>query len=264
MTGSGQNIGGASDEFHYAYKELSGPGSIVAKVESVERTHNSARAGVMIRDTLEADSAHGHMVVIAAGRVIFYRRNTTGDKTYATTQKGIRAPVWLKIERDMAGNVTASYSADGIEWTELDRKSITMDTPVYIGLALTSRDASKTCEAVFSNVQITGTVSPQWTNQDIGILSNNAPEPMYVALANSGGTPAVVYHPDPNATQIGTWTEWSINLDEFVGVNLTDVDKLSIGLGDKANPQAGSLGTMYFDDIRLYPLREPEADLTGN
>jgi hypothetical protein len=77
---------------------------------------------------------------------------------------------------------------------------------------------------------------------------------MYVSVSNAGGNPAAVYHPDPAATQIAEWTEWSIDLQEFAnqGINLTNVDKLSIGFGDKNNPQAGGgAGTMYFDDIRL-------------
>ena len=136
-----------------------------------------------------------------------------------------------------------------------------MNTPLYIGLALTAHNANATCEATFSNVQITGTVTPQWTSQDIGILSND-PEPMYVAIANSTGTPAVVYHDDPGAAQIDTWTEWSIDLKEFgdQGVNLTNVDKLSIGFGDKNNLQPAGSGVVYFDDIRLYQPATPQAN----
>jgi len=262
MTASGANIWYASDEFHFAYKTLSGPGSLIAKIESVEQTHSWAKAGVMIRDTLEPGSAHGTMFLMAAQGLAFERRTTASGSTSREQKTGIAAPYWVKIELDIGGAVRASYSADGIAWTELGRDPITMDTPMYIGLALTSHDADLTCQAVFSNVQINGTVSGEWMNQDIGILSN-APEPMYVALANSGGTPAVVYHPDPNATQMGTWTEWNIDLNQFAdqGVNLTNVDKLSIGIGDRNNPQPGSSGKMYFDDIRLYrPRPEPEPE----
>ncbi|MEA3227302.1 MAG: hypothetical protein U9Q07_15235, partial [Planctomycetota bacterium] len=35
-----------------------------------------------------------------------------------------------------------------------------------------------------------------------------------------------------------------------------DVDSISVGLGDKANPQPGGSGIMYFDDIALYPERQ--------
>ncbi|MHC4425091.1 MAG: hypothetical protein ACYSYV_03215, partial [Planctomycetota bacterium] len=109
---------------------------------------------------------------------------------------------------------------------------------------------------VFSNVTITGNVTGQWQHQDIGIESND-PERMYVAIANSTGQPAVVFHDDPDAAQIDTWTEWNIDLKDFQdkGINLTDVESVAIGFGDRNNPQAGGSGKMYFDDLRLYRAR---------
>jgi hypothetical protein len=124
-------------------------------------------------------------------------------------------------------------------------------------LALTAHDTELTCQAVFSNVTTTGTVGPQWANQDIGIASNDA-EPLYVAVSNPDGigtgNPAVVVHDDPAAAQIDTWTEWIIPLQAFAdqGVDLTDVDEIAIGLGTRANMTIpGGSGKMYFDDIRL-------------
>ncbi|MEK7995336.1 MAG: hypothetical protein AAB403_16155, partial [Planctomycetota bacterium] len=120
------------------------------------------------------------------------------------------------------------------------------------GLALTSHDTALTCEARFSNVQTIGAVTGQWQSRDIGILSNSA-EPMYVAVANKTGAPAVVYHQDAGAAQIDTWTQWRIDVQQFAdqGVNLADVDSISIGLGSKSNPQPGGSGILYFDDIGL-------------
>jgi hypothetical protein len=135
--------------------------------------------------------------------------------------------------------------------------SIQMNANVYIGLALTAHDASLTCQAVFSNITFTGTVAQQWMNQDIGVASNDQ-EPMYVAVSNSAGSPAVVYHDDPAAAQIDTWTEWVIPLQAFAdqGINLTNVDRIAIGLGTKGNmAMPGGSGKMYFDDIRLYRPR---------
>ena len=124
---------------------------------------------------------------------------------------------------------------------------------------MTSHDINLTCDAVFSNVSFPDTnVDEQWTNQDIGMLSNEA-VPMYVSLSNSTGNPAVVYHHDPNATQIEALTEWVIPLQVFAdkGVDLTDVDRIAIGFGERDNPQQNSGdGTMFFDDIRLYRPRE--------
>jgi hypothetical protein len=107
-----------------------------------------------------------------------------------------------------------------------------MDTTVYIGLALSGRNPSITGEATFSNVTITGNVSGQWEHQDIGILANSA-EPLYVAVTDGSGTSAVVPHEDTAAATTDIWTEWIINMQEFAdkGVNLTNIDKIAIGLG---------------------------------
>jgi len=169
----------------------------------------------------------------------------------------ITAPYWVKLERDISGNFRGYYSSDGVNFQSMVlRPTISMGSNVYIGLALTSHNAALTCEAVFSGVQTTGTVTGQWQSQDIGILSNSA-ESMYVTVGNSTGTPAIVYHDDPAATQIGTWTEWVIPLQAFAdqGVDLADVDNISIGFGNRDNPQPGGSGIMFFDDIRLYGPR---------
>ena len=133
-----------------------------------------------------------------------------------------------------------------------------MTSNVYIGLALTSHEPALTCEAVFSNVTMTGTISGQWASQDIGI-SSNAAEPLYVAVSNSAGTPAVMVNDDPAASTTGTWTEWVIPLQALAdqGINLTNVDRIAVGLGTRGNMTApGGSGTMFFDDIRLYKPRE--------
>ena len=137
-------------------------------------------------------------------------------------------------------------------------ENIQMSTNAYIGLALTSHDTARTCEAVFTNVTTTGNVSGQWTNQDIGISSNDA-EPLYVAVSNTAGQPAVVVHEDPAAATIDTWTEWVIPLQAFAdqGIVLSNVDRIAIGLGTKGNMTVpGGAGKMFFDDIRLYRQRE--------
>jgi hypothetical protein len=90
----------------------------------------------------------------------------------------------------------------------------------------------------------------------------NAAVPMYVAIANTTGTPAVVIHDNSEATRLDVWTEWTIALQVIAdkGIDLTDVNTISIGFGNKTNPEAGGSGKMLFDDIRLYPApaEEPE------
>jgi len=108
-----------------------------------------------------------------------------------------------------------------------------------------------------SEVTLTLTDLRNWTEEGVGVLTiwfrgetANAVVPLYVALNGN----AVVNHDNLTASQLDTWTEWTIDLTLFAdqGVNLSNVNTISIGLGNKTNPVAGGTGTMYIDDIRLY------------
>ncbi|MHC4072567.1 MAG: PA14 domain-containing protein [Planctomycetota bacterium] len=110
-------------------------------------------------------------------------------------------------------------------------------------------NANKTSEATLTLVY-----PRDWTEEGVTKLllwfigdPANASERVFVALDGN----AVVYHDDPAVTQTGSWTEWVIDLTEFAGVNLTNVNTVTIGFGTKGTPAAGGTGTMYFDDIRL-------------
>ena len=256
MTSGGADISGSFDQFHFAFREVSGAITVVAKVLSVSNTDSSAKAGVMIRDTLDPNSAHVMVCVTPGSGVVMQYRNTAGAAAgTAGQQSGIAAPQWVKIERTLGGLIRGYYSTDGVNWPLLATvATVTMDIPMYVGLGVTSHNVNQKCVAQFSDVSFPSTtVGAQWMDRDIGITSNEA-EPMYVAISNSNGKTGIVYHEDPNATLINTWTEWNIDLKDFSGqgVVLSDVDKMAIGFGDKAHPQPGGAGTMYFDDVRLY------------
>jgi regulation of enolase protein 1 (concanavalin A-like superfamily) len=250
MTGIGADIAGMADQFHFAYKRLSGAGSITANVVSLTNTDPWAKAGVMIRESLEPDSVNVMIAVTPDNGVTFQSRNLTGNDSVSIEQTDITAPQWVRLTR--SGNTfTGQYSANGSNWTTLGSVDIPMLLDAYIGLCVTSHNVNAICTAEFSDVTTTGSVTGDWQSQDIGI-ENNAPEQLYVALQDSAGNSAVVNHPDSAATTIDTWTQWSIPLKDFSGVNLQAVTKMSIGVGNRANPQAGGAGDLYIDDIELY------------
>ena len=108
---------------------------------------------------------------------------------------------------------------------------------------------------------MTLTAPRDWTQADVAELSlwsrgtsSNAAEPLYVAISNTSGAPAVVANDDPGAATIDNWVKWRIPLQAFAdqGINLRNVDKIAIGLGSKAGAAAGGTGTLFIDDIRLY------------
>jgi len=124
-----------------------------------------------------------------------------------------------------------------------------------------SYDNNKQGYAYYSEVEHKLTAQRDWTEGGVAELSiwfrgrpDNDAEPLYVAVSNSAGAPAVVVHDDPAAATIDAWTQWIIPLAAFAdqGINISNVDEIAIGLGSQGNLTApGGSGKMYFDDIRL-------------
>jgi len=108
-----------------------------------------------------------------------------------------------------------------------------------------------------SEATLTLTSNRDWTVNGVNTLmiwfrgeAANAAEALYVTLNDS----AVVTNDNPDAAQKTSWTQWNIDLQAFAdqGVNLSNVNSITLGLGNRSNPVAGGSGMMYFDDIRLY------------
>ncbi len=74
---------------------------------------------------------------------------------------------------------------------------------------------------------------------------------LYITIQDSSNKIATVVNPDAQILKATNWVEWKIPLSSFTGVNLTKIKKISIGVGDKANPVAGRKGVLYIDDISL-------------
>jgi hypothetical protein len=257
MSSSGTDIWNNGDQFRFAYKTLNGDGSIVARVDSIVNTNVWAKGGVMIRQSIDPGSTHAFMPITPGGSgagngASFQRRLTaagasTNDDNAAPA---VAAPYWVKVERK-GNSFTGSISPDGKTWTPLGAaQTITMTNPVLIGLALCSHDAALTTVAGFSNVSTTGTVTGSWQDLAIGMaMPTNGAAPLYLTVQDKAGKTKMVVNPNPSASATAAWTEWRIPLSDLTGVSLTAVQKITLGVGDKASPKAGAAGMLYFDDI---------------
>jgi len=118
-----------------------------------------------------------------------------------------------------------------------------------------------------------------WTTNNVKALTlyfygaaANAAEQLYVAVEDNAGHIKVVNYPDTAAVKNAAWQEWNIELTQFstAGVNLKAVKRMYIGLGNRTSPKVGGTGTIFIDDIGVYPSRcipskgKPAADLSGN
>jgi hypothetical protein len=263
---AGEDIWGYVDECRFLWKRISGDVTIVARIDSITQTHPWAKAGVMIRQSLAPASAHAFMLLTPDGRRAFQNRPLDGDGICysAHSEPGaVTMPYWVKLERK-GSQFTGYYSRDGVNWVRQpttenhewylspNPQMIAMPAAVYVGLALTSNIRNVVTIAEFSEVMITGDTGDAWQVADIGVPQpGNSPEDLYVVVEDSSGKAAMAVHPDPAAVTVPVWTEWRIPLDSFVGVDLHDVRKVSIGIGSPDAGVAGGSGKVYIDDIHL-------------
>ncbi len=158
VTASGADIWGSADAFRYVYQSLSGDGSITARVVNLDNTDQWAKAGVMIRESLAADSAFAMSVVTPSNGAAFQWRASTGAAADMTPTAPGAAPYWVRLVR--SGNTTTGFaSADGATWTSLGSRTLTMGGSVLIGLCVTAHNNSLLANAAFDSVTITGTSS---------------------------------------------------------------------------------------------------------
>ena len=133
---------------------------------------------------------------------------------------------------------------------------------VHGGLQSMSLLYMNTDGVMYSEAELTLGDLRDWTVKDVNTLTlsfwgkpTNAAEPMYVTL--NGSSP--IYRENPNASQVPIWNVWNIDLQTFAdqGVDLTNVNKIAIGFGDKNSTESGGSGTVYIDDIRLGTAAHP-------
>ncbi|HTD68296.1 MAG TPA: hypothetical protein VK846_17360 [Candidatus Limnocylindria bacterium] len=138
---SGVNIDGEADSFHYVFKPVRGDSEIVAEVVSIQYTHFNAKAGLMMRETLNEYSPNVMIALTAQRGAALQIRSGERARTEAASLRGVFAPHWLKLRR--RGNEFSAFtSLNGRIWSLLDKVSVSMSETFYVGLAVASaRDA---------------------------------------------------------------------------------------------------------------------------
>ena len=154
LNAAGADIWGSSDQLRYVYQPKAGDCTVTVRVTGVENSNINAKAGVMIRESLTANSDYVDLLATANVGVYLQARTSVGAGTSdVATNAALRPPYWLRLAR--VGNVfTASTSPDGSAWTTLGSTSVTMGANVYVGMAATSHDASKLGTTTMDNLNV--------------------------------------------------------------------------------------------------------------
>ena len=153
ISASGSDIWNTADALRYVYQPVNGNVEIRARVTGITNTNAWAKAGVMIRETLNSNSKHAMVVVTPGNGVAFQRRTSTGGSSTHTASTGA-VPYWVRLVR--SGNTFTAYrSSNGTTWTQIASVSISMTANVFVGLPVTSHNNSALCTATFTNVTVT-------------------------------------------------------------------------------------------------------------
>lgn len=158
VTGAG-DARHADESCHFTYKTVTGDCAIIARVESIGDSGKNAKAGVMLRASLDPAAPRGLMVVNKGGQV---EQNFQGFSIYGGSNYGTKAlrinqtSYWVKLER--TGKILAGYiSPDGTNWAATDVGQFNqMPETVYIGMMVCSGIDGTLNSTIFTNVQITG------------------------------------------------------------------------------------------------------------
>ena len=153
MKAAGTDVWGAVDGFRYVYQPVSGDVQIVARVASLQNTNTFAKAGVMLRATSAAGSAHVILDVRPAGGIEFMTRSADGNQTMFVAGDVQPLPAWLRLVRT-GSTVTGYASSDGVSWRTVGSTALSIPASSFVGLAVTSHDAGTLTTATFDNVTV--------------------------------------------------------------------------------------------------------------
>jgi hypothetical protein len=153
VNGSGSDIWGTSDQFHYVDQPVSGNGTLIARVTSQTVTGSSnSKAGLIWKASTSSGSPYFLIAVNTSGVVKVQWNFNTSVQT-ATTYAFPN--VWMKMVRS-GTTFTAFVSPDGVAWTQVASTSLTaIPTAATLGLAECSHVNTKLGTAAFDNVSFT-------------------------------------------------------------------------------------------------------------
>ncbi|PKO00575.1 MAG: hypothetical protein CVU42_03265 [Chloroflexi bacterium HGW-Chloroflexi-4] len=171
ITAGGADIWGTIDQFHFAYCELVGDFHVTVHLEAFSKADLYSKAGIMVRETLDAGSKHAFMVAFPdnnlrnhnnGGIEFQYRTETDGECVAIYPENDTAVPpvypvdyplVWMKMTH--AGDrFDASFSQDGSTWKPYCSHQLKLASALLVGLGVTSHNPGETVTARFSNLVI--------------------------------------------------------------------------------------------------------------
>jgi len=166
ISGGGTNMTGSSDQFTFAYQLVAGDFDNKVRLDSLTARDAYAMAGLMARETLDANSRFAASMASPSLSGCFILQRSVAD---TGTAFGNNFPVnyphtWLRLTR--VGNVFTAYGGfDGQTWVQLGTVTIAMPSSVYFGYAVCGANTSQAASVELRDISsgLGGTVVPSLT-----------------------------------------------------------------------------------------------------
>ncbi len=172
VTGTG--FASASDRGHARSRQITGDGSIVARLVSVGGT-NRVEAGISVRDSLHRYSRRGSLIYSNASRTLRFRARLVANTTdFSFSVPNLDLPLWLRLDRSATNTVAAFYATNNAgapgPWVQIGTNvNVTMDATADYSLTGASSSDTVSAAAVFDNVSLTPAASgPATLMEDFG------------------------------------------------------------------------------------------------
>ena len=160
ISASGADIWSTSDEFHFVHQSWTGDLQLTARVATIGNTNVWAKAGVMIRESLDANSAFAMTIISEGNGRRFQSRVATGNTVNNSGRNSAVAPEWVRLVR-LGNEFQAFGSEDGNNWTLLGEQTINIDATVEVGLCLTAHDDGEVNTSTFDNITLEEPPEPE-------------------------------------------------------------------------------------------------------
>ena len=160
ITGSGVNIWGKHDQFHYVWREITGNFTATATVRFLGQGTEHRKAGIMVRQSLDNDATYADVMIHGSGMPGLQWRSKPGDDTN-TFDLPFDGPGTFQVKLVRTGVKIYMYVAkEGAELKKIANTEVSFRNPVLVGLAVCAHQADASATVLFSDVSVEAQAPP--------------------------------------------------------------------------------------------------------
>ncbi len=148
---AGADIWNEADSGYFLHREITGDFDIRAHVTALANTNPWAKAGVMVRESLDANARNVFTLVTAGNAAGMQVRSATGAATTFSAGPWYNPPLWVRLVRT-GNNFQSFISGDGATWQSVGTATVALPATLHAGLAVSSHVANTTTHATIEGL----------------------------------------------------------------------------------------------------------------